>query len=918
MKIHIPHIPPQTWPAVVGMMALLLLAGCRKDSEQCHIGVAQCSDDAWREQMNREMKTVAATRHDVVLHFRHAADNSTRQVAQIDSFVSERMDLIIVAPNEADTVCAAVERAEKAGIPVVVVDRQVRTPHFTAYLGGDNLKMGREAAAYFAATHPEGGTVWQVTGLGGSTPARERAQGFAEEMKRHAQFRLLPAADGGWKAETAAAQTKRLLAQGQRPDFVFAHNDPMAAAVEQVMAAHGLHPAIIGVDALDGKGLGLNLVEEGRLKASLIYPTAGDRVMDVALRILDGQPFERSQSFTTALVTKDNVNIFRQQGRQMAEREERIANLGSVLSSTLSEYHTQQLLLGLAVGAALLVMLLFAVALRAFWLKAKWNERLEKQNRLLEKQRDELAEMSRQVEEMAQSKLNFFTNVSHDFRTPLTLIAGPLEQLFEKAPPESEDHALLAIARRNVAVMQRLVSQILDVRRMESGQMALHLSRVPLREKLGEWTSGFLPMAKAHDIELLTDFSHLALPEDTLWLDEEKLERICFNLLSNAFKFTPRGGHICLSASTATDSIGRLLTLRLSDSGRGMSPEEAAHVFDRFYQCDDLNGGSGIGLTVTQGFARLHGGTVRAESDGPGCGTTFVATLYEQPAPADGLEHSAGTGAMHINPLEIMPSGTEASQSAPEEAKKPLLLVIDDNEDIRNYLRTMLARDFRVTTAADGAEGLKATQSERPDIVVCDMMMPVMDGLSCLKAIRADAEVGCTPVVMLTACALDAERVAGYEGGADAYVAKPFSCAVLRARLLSLLEGRRRFRALLAAGTGLPECVVAPEEDKDFALRLRRLIEEHLSESDYNVEQLARGMALSRAQLYRRVKQLSGESPVEILRKARLARARDLLAAGAAPGEVAYATGFTSPSYFSKCFREEFGFPPSEAAQRAG
>ncbi len=917
MKIHIPHIPPQTWPAVVGMMALLLLAGCRKDSEQCHIGVAQCSDDAWRRQMNREMKTMAATRHDVVLHFRHAADNSARQVAQIDSFVNEGMDLIIVAPNEADTVCAAVERAEKAGIPVVVVDRQVHTPHFTAYLGGDNLKMGREAAAYFAATHPEGGTVWQVTGLGGSTPARERAQGFAEEMKHHAQFRLLPAADGGWKAETAAAQTKRLLAQGQRPDFVFAHNDPMAAAVEQVMAAHGLHPAIIGVDALDGKGLGLNLVEEGRLKASLIYPTAGDRVMDVALRILDGQPFERSQSFTTALVTKDNVNIFRQQGRQMAEREERIANLGSVLSSTLSEYHTQQLLLGLAVGAALLVMLLFAVALRAFWLKAKWNERLEKQNRLLEKQRDELAEMSRQVEEMAQSKLNFFTNVSHDFRTPLTLIAGPLEQLFEKAPPESEDHALLAIARRNVAVMQRLVSQILDVRRMESGQMALHLSRVPLREKLGEWTSGFLPMAKAHDIELLTDFSHLALPEDTLWLDEEKLERICFNLLSNAFKFTPRGGHICLSASTATDSIGRLLTLRLSDSGRGMSPEEAAHVFDRFYQCDDLNGGSGIGLTVAQGFARLHGGTVRAESDGPGCGTTFVATLYEQPAPADGLEHTAGTGAMHINPLEIMPSETEASQPAPGEAKKPLLLVIDDNEDIRNYLRAMLARDFRVTTAADGAEGLKATQSERPDIVVCDMMMPVMDGLSCLKAIRADAEVGCTPVVMLTACALDAERVAGYEGGADAYVAKPFSCAVLRARLLSLLEGRRRFRALLAAGTGLPESVAVPEEDKDFALRLRRLIEAHLSESDYNVEQLACGMALSRAQLYRRVKQLSGDSPVEILRKARLTRARDLLAAGAAPGEVAYATGFSSPSYFSKCFREEYGFTPSEVGAKA-
>lgn len=906
-------------PGLAVVCVCAVLTGCRKAEPRYRIGVAQCSDDDWRSQMNREMRTVAAVRPDVELRFRNAADLSSRQVVQIDSFVREGADLIIVAPNEADTVSAAVERAEAAGIPVLVVDRKVRTARFTAYVGGDNLKMGRDAARYFVATHPQGGTVWQVTGLVGSTPAADRARGFTDEIARFPQFRLLPPADGGWNARGAEQAARRLLAQGEKPDFIFAHNDPMAAAVGEVMQAHGLQPVIVGVDALNVGGLGLDLVEQGRIAATLIYPTAGDRVMDVALSILDGKPYERNQALTTALVTKDNVNIFRQQERQMVEREMRLTRLGSQLNATLSEYHSQQLLLFLAVGAVLLALALFGMTLRAYWLKVKWNARLEQQNRLLEEQRDELVRMARHVEEVTQSKLNFFTNVSHDFRTPLTLIAGPLEQLQAKVQPDGTEHALLAIARRNVAVMLRLVSQILDVRRMESGRMAMHLSRVPLGKRLEEWTRNFRPMAESHHIRLTTDTSQLAAEGETLWLDEEKLERICFNLLSNAFKFTPDGGCVSLSASTACTPEGWLLTLRLSDTGRGMTAEQVGHVFDRFYQTDDLAGGSGIGLTVAQGFAQMHGGDLTAESGGPGQGSTFVATLYEQQAPADGVEQAAGAGAMHINPVEVMPAGATGvacAAAGTADTERPLLLVIDDNEDIRCYLAMMLADSFRVEAASNGAEGLEQARKLRPDLIVCDMMMPVMDGMACLKAIREDEEIGCTPVVMLTACALDEERIAGYEGGADAYIAKPFSCAVLRARLLAVCEGRRRLRALVAQGAGLPEKLVVPRMDKDFATRLRGYIEQHLADAEYGVEEMARDMAYSRTQLYRKVKALTGLAPLDMMRKARLNRARECLLRGMAPTEVAYATGFSSPSYFSKCYREEFGCTPSDDAGR--
>ena len=424
-------------------------------------------------------------------------------------------------------------------------------------------------------------------------------------------------------------------------------------------------------------------------------------------------------------------------------------------------------------------------------------------------------------------------------------------------------------------------------------------------------------MAASQNIQLTIDTEGCANTSEEFWLDEEKVERILFNLLGNAFKFTPEGGKISVKISATLEQQTRWLTLRVADSGRGMTPQEVGRVFNRFYQTDDCHGGSGIGLIVAQNFAQLHGGDITVESHGEGQGSTFTVTLCEQPAPTDGQESAAGKGALHINPVEIMPaphtsSHNDTTSPHSDTASRPLLLVIDGNADIRSYLTSMLQNDFRTITAADGAAGLAAARKHHPDLIVCDMMMPVMDGMTCLKSIRNDEELSSTPVVMLTACALDEERVAGYEGGADAYIAKPFSCAVLRARLLNICENRRRLRELLSRGTGLPPQLAVPDTDKDFATQLRRCMEQHLADTEYGVEQMANDMAYSRTQLYRKVKELTGLSPLEIMKKARLNQAREMLLRGKTPAEVAYATGFSSPSYFSKCYRAEYGQTPSE------
>lgn len=919
------------------LTALLLLAACTEEPRY-RIGVSQCSDDEWRHKMNAEMRQEAAFAENIDLEFRTARDHSGQQVKDIRHFIDEGVDLLIVSPNE-EGVTPVVEEAYDRGIPVILVDRKTRSDKYTAFVGADNYRIGFDAGTYVGGVLHGRGTVVEIAGLTGSTPAAERKRGFRDALANAPQIRIAGEADGAWQRETARRKMDSLLRADGLPDLVFAQNDCMAAGADEAVRAHGGNVKLVGVDALAGKGLGLDLVQRGVLDATFIYPTSGEKVIQTAQRILRGEPFERELLLSTALVDSTNARLMQMQMAQTAEREARIEELNERIDTFLSRYSTQKMLLIVCGVCFLLAGVVIMLMLRAYWTKVRTNEHLASQARQLEVQRDQLAEqrdqliaLSRQVEEATQSKLVFFTNVSHDFRTPLILISAPAEQLLADPATTGEQRTLLKIIHKNVTILLRLVNQILDFRKYENGKLDLLREKTDMRASLDDWCEAFRSLAVKKHIRFMVRTEGEGPLE--AYVDTEKMERILFNLLANAFKFTPENGRIDVTQCRTVLNGVPAVQLTVQDTGGGISVEHIRHVFDRFYQAGMNHDGSGIGLALAKAFTELHGGTIAVESD-EGRGTRFTVTVpcslelctadmqAQAAAPrltVGGVEeelYSAGSG------IEASPWGTlgttasaSASSAAAEPETRPKMLCIDDNPDIRSYVAGLLSDEFTVLCAADGREGLRMAVQHVPDVIVCDVMMPVMDGLECLRRLKTEMQTSHIPVMMLTACSLDEQRISGFDCGADSYIAKPFNPAVFRSRLRNLIANRRRLREFFADRAVISASAVS-EQDKSFADRFRTLLEENLSNADLSVEELGEKMGLSRTQLYRKIKALTNYSPVELLRIARLKRAQELLSrTEKAISEVAYLVGFSSPSYFTRSYKDYYGESPGDFVRR--
>lgn len=566
---------------------------------------------------------------------------------------------------------------------------------------------------------------------------------------------------------------------------------------------------------------------------------------------------------------------------------------------------------------ALVGALLFFVV-RAFWTKNRLNTELSRQKQQLEEQRDQLITLSRQLEDATHAKLSFFTNVSHDFRTPLTLIADPVDQLLQSHHLNEHERFLLNIVHKNVAVLLRLVNQILDFRKFEDGKLQLRLSQFDLHASLLEWADAFRTLSFRKHIHFQIDAD--ADTDFTVTADAEKLERIVYNLLSNSFKFTPENGQISMHLSSCTKNGEPAVRLQVTDTGVGMPAEHVRHIFDSFYQIDVHHAGSGIGLALVKAFVEMHHGTISVDTT-EGQGTCFT---IEIPACQSGtLDPDTTRSAVLTNLREgaVLAADQETLQAvAPESTPddKETILVIDDNLDIRDYVRSVLQDEYNVIEAANGQEGLQQAMKYVPDAIICDVMMPVMDGMECCRRLKSEVQTSHIPVMMLTAYAVDEQKIKGYECGADSYISKPFSARLLTVRLRNLIENRRRLQSLFAdiSNVSLQKTPVA-EVDKGFLEKLHRLIEERLSDPDLSVEELGEQIGLSRVQLYRKTKALCGYSPNELLRIARLKKAASLLASTEKTiSEITYEVGFSSPSYFTKCYKEYFGENPTAVLKR--
>ena len=903
------------------LLSILCLAGilmsCTQKHTRYRIGVSQCSDDEWRHKMNNEIVREALFYDGVEVEIRTAKDNNRNQIADIKYFIDKKVDLLIVAPNEAAAITPVVEKAYRQGIPVVVIDRKILSDKYTAFVGADNYEIGKDVGQYILNRLHGKGKVLEITGLEGSTPAMERHKGLTDVLKEEPGIEITASVDGAWLQSVAGEKMDSILQDNKNIDLVFAQNDRMAIGAYLSARQQQLEKEMlfVGIDALPGKEYGVEQIINGVLDATFIYPTGGDKVVQVAMDILEKRPYERDTKLSTALVDKTNARVMQLQTDHITEQDGKIERLNNQVNEYLSRYSAQTMFLYACLIILLLFAALLAIIVRAYWTKNRMNMELSRQKKKLEEQRDQLISLSKQLEEATHAKLVFFTNVSHDFRTPLTLVADPVEQLLEDKALTPRQQSLLKVVHKNVHILLRLVNQILDFRKYENDKLELVRANMNLRVQLQEWSHSFQTLALKKHIHFVLEVND-DRADYLMAVDAEKMERVYFNLLSNAFKFTPENGTITVTLSTLTkEEGGRYARLVVADTGSGISVQHIRHIFDRFYQIDVNHAGSGIGLALAKAFVELHGGEITADSV-EGKGTVFTVdipmTVVEEPS-ADLVQEPRITQQTVVEELEDM----ETEEQIPDENKE-CILIIDDNADVRDYVKSLLKEEYTVIEAPDGRAGLKKAMKYVPDAIICDVMMPVMDGLECCRKLKTELQTSHIPVMLLTACSLDEQRIQGFECGADSYISKPFNSKLLLVRLRNLMDNHKRLKQFFGDKTTLSKESVS-DVDKGFVDRFRELIEENLADSELSVEDLGSKMGLSRVQLYRKIKALTNYSPNELVRIARLKKAASLLASSEKTiSEITYEVGFTSPSYFTKCYKEYFGESPTDFLKRRG
>jgi signal transduction histidine kinase/DNA-binding response OmpR family regulator len=525
---------------------------------------------------------------------------------------------------------------------------------------------------------------------------------------------------------------------------------------------------------------------------------------------------------------------------------------------------------------------------------------------------------TKKILEMDQMKSRFFANISHEFRTPLTLILGPLEQLLAKNKDE-ESQTTFSVMRRNGLRLLQLINQLLDLSRLDSGKMTIQVRPTDLVSLSRALVMSFISLAERKKIHLIFD------PEaDQLvgYVDKDKFEKILTNLLSNAFKFTGDGGEIRVVLRPVDETADRWVEMSVADTGIGISAEHIGKIFDRFYQVDSAvareNEGTGIGLALTKELVELHKGTITVQSE-QGRGSRFTVRLPVGKEQWSEKEIAPGEVDIYAPQSRVVEdlfpeAETPKAKTGRDITGRPVVLIVEDNADVRGYVRGFLSESYEVLEAGNGKEALKSAQEATVDLVISDVMMPEMDGIELCRTLKNDERTSHIPVILLTARATSEGKLEGLDIGADDYVIKPFDAREVLARVKNLIMLRRNLRAKYGQQFTLTASTMEVTTlDERFLKNLKEKIEQHIGDPDYDTETVAYDMCMSRMQLNRKLHALTGYSTHGLVREFRLQRAAELLKKHAGSvADVAYEVGFNNLSHFARVFRERFGVAPSE------
>ena len=865
--------------------------------------------------MNEELKReVALYQADAEVLIRSVKDDTPKQIADIEWFIEQKVDVLVVSPNESEACTPVIEKAYQQGIPVILVDRKIATESYTAYVGANNYQIGKEAGLYAIGVLKGKGNIAEVRGTKGSTSDAERHKGFVDALKNAPEVQIVAETWGNFLQADAKTQMQQLFQEQPHIDLVFAMNDPMAAGThEAAMQFNGKIPFIIGVDAL--QQVGIQNIENNVQDASFIYPTGGEKVIELAMKILHKQPFERENILNTTVVDKSNVRILQLQTEQIAEKQAKIENINNQLSESLIQHTNQRMLLYLSITAIVLITVFLLMAIRAYRAKSKTNSELKRQ-------KEQLEIVSKQLEEATQAKLLFFTNISHEFKTPLSLILGPVQTLLAHNSLPKEEQDLLFLIKKNSNRLLHLISEVIEFRSYENNKMQMYFTKGNLKSFLNELNSFFTDRIKQKKL----NFQFVA--EDTSFemaFDKEKVEKIYFNLLSNALKFTPQEGSINVSLTKEDlplpPSKGEVAVLRVFNNGSYIPKDKQNEVFEHFYKINPDSEGSGIGLALVQALVASHNGTISVEST-EGEGTTFVIRLpFSQEQVSAKAVYDSNYIETHLDLLPSLPASAEKLKlptASPSALEKPTVLIVEDNEDMRQFIRYILSDSYNLIEAENGEEGFEVAKKHLPDVVISDVMMPKTDGFDLCQLLKTNVATNHIPVILLTAYALDEQKQVGFESGADAYISKPFNVKLLKTRVRKLIENRKKIRESFSNFLlNETKQETLGKVEQQFITDFTQYVENSIANPELNIDEIADALGLSRSNLYRKIKSLTDYSPNELIRTIRVKYAKQLLNSKAKSiSEVAYEVGFSSPSYFAKCFKDFYNESPTEYLER--
>ncbi len=892
-------------------MTLFLLISCTSgDLEQNYkIGFSQAmTTDNWRREMNRAMEIEVSMYPDIGLEIRDAENDIELQISQIEKFIEEGVNILIVSPIQSIPLTPVIEKAMSAGIPTIIIDRKISGSNFTAYLGANNIEIGKNAGRYIISHLQGSANIFEIMGLEGSSPAYERSQGFSEVLRPLENIRITGTVYGDWEKASVKTQLNNLLDSIDPPNYIFAHNDRMALGAWEVLKLRSLEDQIkiIGVDGLFGPNGGIQFVKDNLLAATILYPTGGTEAIKLARKILNGESVNKTNILRTVVIDSVNVDIMQNQFDKMNQQQNDIEQQQAIIGNQIETFNNQNNLIKLM---AFLLTLLLALAIYSIYSVItikKSKRKLELNNQKITIQRNQIEDFAGQLKLSNETKINFFTALSHEFKTPLTLITSSIESIANSKNLKDFSYETKLISNNSKRLL-RLINELLDFRKLESGSFQIKPARTNIYQFIENIYKDFKTEALKKSIEFELSADN---PDLEVYIDRDMMDKVFFNLLSNAFKFTPKNGKISISIN---DMSAEKVEVKIKDSGIGIPKEEFEKVFDPFIQAtNNSKPSSGLGLYITKQFIELHKGEISVKSkQGAEFGIVILKgkNHLKEFNISEGIEND---NLSIINPSFLDCNIEKEDLVCIEKEGAESILIIEDNSDLAFLLQRKLKDEFNIYIS-DGTDGIEKALELIPDIIICDINLPEKSGFEICSELKADLRTSHIPTLILTALSDEESRIKALKAGADLYMTKPFNFEVLKQSLTSLLYNREKLRYYYTNKIDQVIDEKFKNSDQVFLKKLNTIIADNLKNPDFSVEELSHQLNISRVQLYRKVKALIGLSISEYINTQRLSKAKSLLQDSTLNiSEIAYSVGYSSPGYFSTSFKNKYGISPKK------